>query len=144
VSTLLLDASVILAAFDSEDGHHGASRALLGQSDATLCTLDLARYEVVNVAVRAWSAPKRVATLLDAIERIAEDGGVLASTNTLLTRAAELAEKHAISVYDAAYVAAARQGERSLVSCDARDLISKGLALAPKEALDVRLHLRLQ
>jgi predicted nucleic acid-binding protein len=139
VSTLLLDASVILAAFDSKDIHHEASRAILGQSEATLSTLDLARYEVANVAIRAWSAPERVATLLEAIERIAEDGGVLASTNTLLTRAAELAEKHAISVYDAAYVAAARQGERSLVSCDVRDMVSYELALAPAEALSTVL-----
>jgi len=131
VSTLLLDASVILAAFDSEDGYHDASRAMLSESGATLATLDLARYEVTNVAVRAWREPARVGPLLEAIERIADDGGVLPSTGALLTRAAELAEEHAISVYDASYVAASRQGERTLVSCDARDLISKGLAVAP-------------
>ena len=131
MSTFLLDASVILAAFDSEDGYHDASRAILREPGATLATLDLARYEVTNVAIRAWRAPARVGPLLEAIERIADDGGVLPSTFVLLTRAAELAEEHAISVYDASYVAASRQGERTLVSCDARDLISKGLAVAP-------------
>jgi predicted nucleic acid-binding protein len=135
VSTFLLDASVILAAFDPEDGHHNASRAILGESDVTLATLDLARYEVTNVAVRAWRAPQRVSALLEAIERLADDGGVLVSTGALLTRAAELAEEHTLSVYDAAYVAASRQGERMLVSCDVRDLLSKGLALSPGEAL---------
>jgi 2-amino-4-hydroxy-6-hydroxymethyldihydropteridine diphosphokinase len=131
VSTLLLDASVILAAFDPEDAHHNAVRTILGESDATLATLDLARYEVTNVAVRAWREPARVGALLEVIERIADDGGVLPSTGALLTRATELAEEHAISVYDAAYVAASRQGERMLVSCDTRDLLSKGLAVAP-------------
>jgi predicted nucleic acid-binding protein len=134
VSTLLLDASVILAAFDSEDDHHDAARAILGDPRATLATLDLARYEVTNVVVRAWREPGRVRDLLEAIERIAGDGGVLASTGALLTRAAALAEEHSISVYDAAYVAASRQGERVLVSCDIRDLLSKGLAVTPGEA----------
>ncbi len=127
----MLDASVILAAFDSDDPHHNASRALLGKPEATLATLDLARYEVANVAVRSWSAPDRVVALLAAIDRLADDGGVLVSTGALLTSACEIAEQHAISVYDATYVAAAQQGDRVLVSCDVRDLISKGLAVAP-------------
>jgi predicted nucleic acid-binding protein len=134
VSTLLLDASVILAAFDPEDRHHSASRAILSEPDATLATLDLARYEVTNVAVRAWRAPEQVSALLEAVERIADDGGALVSSGALLARAAELAEKYAISVYDAAYVAASRQGERTLVSCDARDLLANGLALSPSQA----------
>jgi predicted nucleic acid-binding protein len=46
-------------------------------------------------------------------------------------RAAELAEDHELSAYDAAYVAAAASAGRSLVSCDARDLVSKGLAVLP-------------
>jgi 2-amino-4-hydroxy-6-hydroxymethyldihydropteridine diphosphokinase len=131
VSTFLLDASVILAAFDSDDANHDASRAILGESDATLATLDLVRYEVTNIAVRSWRSPEQASALLEAVERIAEDGGVMVSTNALLTRAAEIAEEHSISVYDAAYVAASRQGDRVLISCDARDLISKGLAVAP-------------
>jgi len=45
-----------------------------------------------------------------------------------------LADEHAISVYDAAYVAAARESGRSLVSCDVRDLVSKGLAELPDAA----------
>ncbi len=134
MSTLLLDASVILAAFDSDDAHHEPSRAILADTAVTLATLDLARYEVANVAIRAWRAPARVAPLLEAIERIASDGGALASTTALLRHAAELAEEHAISVYDAAYVAAAGEGDRTLVSCDTRDLLSKGLASSPADA----------
>jgi|SRR4051794_19355615 len=131
MTTLFLDASVLLAAFDPEDDHHESSRALLEDVETTLATLDLARYEVANVAVRAWRAPESVASLLSAIEELADDGGVLASTRSLLTRAAELSERHTISVYDATYVAAAREADRRLVSCDERDLVSKGLAMFP-------------
>lgn len=133
MTALLLDASVILAAFDREDASHVAASALLADDEVTLATLDLARYEVTNVAVRAWRAPGAVAKLLSAIDRIAEDGGVLDATSPLISRAAELADRHAISVYDAAYVAAAESG-RALVSCDARDLVSKGLAAMPADA----------
>lgn len=131
MTTLLLDASVLLAAFDPEDDHHEPARTLLEGDEATLATLDLARYEVVNVAVRAWRAPESVAPLLAAIEKLADDGGVLISTSALLTRASDLAERHTISVYDAAYAAAASDAGHRLVSCDERDLVSKGLAMLP-------------
>jgi predicted nucleic acid-binding protein len=134
VSALLLDASAILAAFDSDDDLHQPARAILVDGAVTLATLDLARYEVANVAIRAWRAPDRVSPLLEAIERISGDGGILPSTTALLTSAAQLAEEHAISVYDAAYVAAARQTGGTLVSCDTRDLIGKGLASSPADA----------
>lgn len=134
MSTLLLDASVILAAFDPDDRHHQPAAALLADGSVALATLDLAPYEVANVAVRAWSAPEAVPPLLAALERIADDGGIVVSTGALLSRAAELAERHTISVYDAAYVAAAGEAERRLVSCDARDLVSKSLALLPGNA----------
>ncbi len=131
---LLLDASVLLAAFDPDDDRHQACRSLLEDGEAALATLDLARYEVANVAVRAWRAPESVARLLAAIERLADDGGVIVSTQTLLERAAELAEQHEISVYDATYAAAAADGGHRLVSCDQRDLVSKKLAALPADA----------
>ena len=106
---------------------------MLADDSLTLMTLDLAHYEIANVAVRAWAAPSLVGPLLAALERVADDGGVIASSNALLSRAAELAERHSISVYDAAYVAAAAGGERQLVSCDERDLVSKGLAVLPSQ-----------
>jgi predicted nucleic acid-binding protein len=131
VSTLLLDASVVLAAFDSDDDLHGPSQTLLANPDVTLATLDLARYEVANVAVRGWSELGHVGLLLEAIDRISGDGGVIPSTTTLLSRAAELADEHTISVYDAAYVVAADQASGTLISCDIRDLVSRGLASSP-------------
>lgn len=133
MSTLLLDASAILAAFDEENDLHEPARTILADSEVTLATLDLARYEVANVAIHAWRAPDRVGPLLEAIDRISDDGGVLLSPTALLTRAAQLAEEHTISVYDAAYVAAAGQTGATLVSCDIRDLIGKGLASSPAD-----------
>lgn len=135
MSTLLLDASAILAAFDSDDDLHEPSRGLLIDPGTTIATLDLARYEVANVAIRGWRDPLQVAPLLEAIDRIADDGGIIVGTAALLTRAAQLAEQHVISVYDAAYVAAAAQSGSPLVSCDVRDLVSKGLATSPADAL---------
>lgn len=131
MTTLLLDASVLLAAFDPEDDHHEPAQALLEDEEVILATLDLARYEVANVAVRAWRAPESVAPLLAAIGRLSEDGGVIPSTESLLVRAAEVAERHAISVYDAAYATAADDAGHRLISCDERDLVSKGLAALP-------------
>lgn len=131
MSTILLDASVILAAFDRRDRSYEAARELMADASLTLATLDLARYEVANTAVRSWGAPDFVGPLFFALDRIADDGGIIVSTSTLLTRAADIATRHTISVYDAAYVAAVEEGDRSLVSCDERDLVSKGLAVLP-------------
>lgn len=131
MTTLLLDASVLLAAFDPDDENHDASVALFESDKVSLATLDLARYEVSNVAVRAWRTAELVPALLNVIDRIAEDGGTITSTSSLLERAAELAEEHSISVYDAAYAAAARQVGHQLISCDQRDLVANGLASLP-------------
>ncbi len=135
MTTLVLDASVILSAFDSEDGLHEPAKTILADPEVTLVTLDLARHEVANVAIRAWRTPALVAPLLEAIDQIAGDGGVTSSTSALLTRASRLAEEHTISVYDAAYVAAAAQVGATLISCDTRDLIGKGLASSPADDL---------
>jgi predicted nucleic acid-binding protein len=129
--TLLLDASVILAAIEPDERHHESAGALLGNGSAVLTTLDLARYEVAHVAVRAWSTPEAVAPLLRILDCLAADGGVVESSTQLIAHAAELAERHGISVYDAAYVAAAAENGCRLVSCNVRDLVSKGLADPP-------------
>lgn len=133
MSTLLLDASAILSAFDPDDREHEAAARILADGSIATATLDLARYEVLNIVVCRWRSPEWVSTLLSAFDRIAEDGGIVESTAPHLMRAAELADEHGISVYDAAYVAAANQTGRRLVSCDIRDLVSKGLAISPED-----------
>ncbi len=47
----------------------------------------------------------------------------------------EVAIEHQLSSYDAAYVAAARRHDWTLVSTDIRDLVSKGLAITPDAAV---------
>lgn len=69
MTTLLLDTSVLLAAFDPEDDHHEPARALPEDDNITLATLDLARYEVTNVAVWARRTPETVPSLLAVIEK---------------------------------------------------------------------------
>lgn len=47
--------------------------------------------------------------------------------------AAAVADGHGISVYDAAYVVAARVAGGELVGCDLRDLVSRRLARLPRD-----------
>jgi predicted nucleic acid-binding protein len=109
----LLDSSVLLASEDPDDENHTDARRLLGGSDP-LATLDLAFYEVTNV-------------------------GLMRADAALIADAAAVAYEHGISVYDAAYVVAARVSGGELVSCDLRDLVSRGLARLPRDALTLSL-----
>ena len=52
----------------------------------------------------------------------------------LIESALEIAAEHGLTAYDAAYVAAARRHDWTLVSADIADLVSKGLAVAPDAA----------
>lgn len=133
MTTWLADASVLLAGEDAADVHHEDARRLLEGADP-VATLDLAFYEVMNVAIRAWgdrSAAERLRGVVAAIER---DGGLVRADETLLAAAADLAATHGLSGYDAAYVAAASAAGARLVSCDIRDLVSVGFALSPAAA----------
>ena len=129
----LLDASVLLASEDQDDEHHAEAVRLLRDPDP-LATLDLALYEVTNVAVRAWRDRAAASRLGQRVEALAEDGGLLRADASLLATAASVADDLGISVYDAAYVAAARHSGARLVSCDIRDLVSRGLAVVPDDA----------
>ncbi|MDR2379554.1 MAG: PIN domain-containing protein, partial [Bifidobacteriaceae bacterium] len=128
MSLWLLDASVFLAAEDADDEHHSdASRLIVGADP--LATLDLAFYEVTNVALRAWGDPLAAGRLRESVAAVADDGGAVRVDPDLAGQAADIALEHGISAYDAAYVAAARRARARLVSCDRRDLVSRGLAV---------------
>lgn len=135
IGEFLLDASVFIAMVDGRDRNHDAAYELLGKSDHSLATIDLARYEVTNVAVAAWRAPEESVVLLGLIETLRADGGIIAPSADTFLRAADIAEEHQISAYDAAYAAASDETRRQLVSCDERDLVSNGLAILPADAL---------
>ncbi len=130
----ILDASVLLASEDPDDEHHRDARHLL-EGDDPLASLDLVYYEVTNVATRSWRDDSAAGRLRSRVSAVADDGGLVRADESLLEAAAGIADEHGISVYDAAYVAAARHSAGQLVSCDVRDLVSRGLAVLPGEAL---------
>lgn len=134
MADFLLDASVILGEEDLGDPHHHAIARLL-RSERALATLDLAYYEVANVAIRSWRSKDAALRLRFAVDAIAADGGLVRADAELLQRAESLAGEFGITVYDAAYATAARMIGATLVSCDVRDLVSNGLAILPAEAL---------
>jgi len=129
----LLDASVLLASEDPDDEHHDDSRRLLIGGDP-LATLDLAFYEVTNVAICSWRDQPSARRLRSRVTPVADDAGLVRVDGHLLEDAAAIADEHGISVYDAAYVAAARAVSGRLVSC-VRDLVSRNLAVLPRLAV---------
>ena len=128
-----VDASVLLAREDADDDQHEAARQLLA-GDATLATLDLAFYEVGNVAVRAWRDGQAAGRLQGLVDAIAADGGLVRVDEALIAHAVRIAETEGLSVYDAGYVAGAARAGAQLVSCDLRDLVSRDLAVTPRQA----------
>lgn len=123
----------MLASEDPDDENHRDAGRLLEGSDP-LVSLDLAFYEVTNVAVRVWRDRSAAHRLRERVAAVASDGGLLRADADLVAHAAALADEHGISVYDAAYVVAARVADAELVSCDQRDLVSRGFARLPRDA----------
>jgi predicted nucleic acid-binding protein len=132
--TLLVDASVWVAARDPDDRLREAARALVLDLTRPLAALDLTFYEVAN----AMGAKKRqfeeARFLLRFLARRCGEQVVRFQVD-LMEVALELAAEHGLTAYDAAYVAAARRNGWTLVSADIADLVSKGLAVAPDAAV---------
>jgi predicted nucleic acid-binding protein len=126
---IFLDASVLLAAEDADDGQHSGSLALLRSGD--VATLDLALYETTNVAVARWNDPEAGLRLRERFWTIAELGTLVRLDRQLGEEVARLVAEHQLSAYDAAYVAGARRLDIVLASCDQRDLVGPGLAQLP-------------
>jgi len=134
VTRWFADASVLLASADLDDEQHEPARAFLAGPGA-IATLDLAFYEVVNVAIRRWQDPDAARELRGLVSALGEDGGLVRADATLAESASTLAHEHGLSAYDAAYVAGAARARTQLVSCDLRDLVSRGLAVTPLQAV---------
>jgi predicted nucleic acid-binding protein len=133
----LLDASILLASEDPDDDHHRDSRRLLEGVDP-LATLDLAFYEATNVAIRSWHDRSAARRLRSRVAAVGDDGGLVRADAALLESAVGIASENGITVYDAAYVAAARALDGQLVSCNVHDLVSRGLALLPGDTVERR------
>jgi len=133
VTFWFIDASVLLAREDADDGQHEAARELLA-GNATLVTLDLAYYEVSNVAIRAWHDVQAATRLQGLVAAIAADGGLVRADEPLVAHAVRVADAEGLSVYDAGYVAGAASAGAQLVSCNLRALVNRGLAVTPEQA----------
>lgn len=128
-----LDASVLLASIDVDDRNHESSLRLLHVGG--VWTLDLAVYEVTNTTDGKWAGHGVGPDLRSLIWEIERERRLVRVDEQLIDAAAEIQRSHGITSYDAAYVAGARSVGRQLVSCDERDLVSKGLAKLPADAL---------
>jgi predicted nucleic acid-binding protein len=137
LSTLLLDASVWLAALDADDASHSAATTLLeGAATGTvsLAALDLTLYEVANVAAVRWKSAADAERLIELVQVACADA-LERADDALLAQAVAVAIDHELTVYDAAYVAASRRRDWPLVSADVADLVAPGLALSPEAAV---------
>lgn len=129
----LIDASVWVAIADPSDAYHLAARSIAADGAQPLAALDLTLYEVANVMGPKKGHPRHGRFLLQLIEERCGQN-LLAADARLLESAVEIAVEHDLTAYDAAYVAAARRHDWTLVSADIADLVSKGLAVAPDAA----------
>ena len=129
-----LDASVIVAAEDADDPERDAARQLL-TGDLSLYTTDLAYYETANVAHRRWGDVARASRLRRLLDAITDAGGLVRVDRSLASHIDDLCSEHALSAYDASYVAGAARVGATLVSCDLRDLVEPGHAITPTQAV---------
>jgi predicted nucleic acid-binding protein len=131
--TLLLDASVWVAATDLEHRFHSHALSIVDSEDA-VAALDLTLFEVANVLGVKARRPDRARLLLDTIVlRCGEQ--IIRADPGLMVAALDHAAANGLTAYAAAYVAVAESNGWTLVSTDFRDLVSKGLAVAPDAAV---------
>lgn len=130
---LLLDAGVWVAAKDGDDRYFEAARKLIVDTSQPVASLDLTLYEAANVVGARWREPEAARELCRSIVARCGDR-LLAVDPDLIDSAIGVAAEYGLTSYDAAYVAAARRHDWTLVSADVADLVSKGLAVAPDAA----------
>lgn len=129
----LLDASVWVAAKDADDRYFEAARALVLDTATPVTALDLTLYEVANVVGSRWRRPDLARELCRTVDLRCE-GRIVPVDVDLIDAAIATATELGLSAYDAAYAAASRRGQWTLVSTDIADLVSKGLAVTPDAA----------
>ena len=127
---LLLDAGVWVAATDEDDRYYVSSRAIT-VAGGELATLDLTLYEVANVVTRRFKTAAPATAAVHAV--LAASGRVLRADADTIADTVGIAAEHGLTAYDAAYVAAARRHDWTLVSTDIKDLVGRGLAVTPDD-----------
>jgi len=129
----ILDASVWVAAKDADDRYFQAARALVLDTATPVTALDLTLYEVANVVGSRWRRPDLARELCRTVDLRCE-GRIVPVDVDLIEAAIGTAAELGLSAYDAAYAAASRRRQWTLVSTDIADLVSKGLAVTPDAA----------
>ncbi len=117
---VICDASIVLKWFHDEGEQEvEEARTLLAAhraGDVSAWILDLTYYELANVLLRALGWPSEdTADQLDDLRAICES---LTPSPVDLRLAAELARKHELTFYDAAYAAVARSRRAPLATAD--------------------------
>jgi predicted nucleic acid-binding protein len=130
---LLLDAGVWIASKDLDDRFFDVARPLVLDPEVPVAALDLTLYEVANVVGARDGERDAALRLCRAIDVRCEER-VVGVDSDLMTSALEIAGEYGLTAYDAAYVAAARAQDWTLVSTDVADLVSRGLAVTPDAA----------
>jgi predicted nucleic acid-binding protein len=115
------DASVALKWFHEQGEQEvGPARALLAAQQTralALVVLDLTAYEIGNALLRgrAKARPEQVAVVLEALAEICP---AVRPDLADIALAVELAERHDLTLYDAAYAAVAKARGATLVTLD--------------------------
>jgi predicted nucleic acid-binding protein len=130
----LLDAGVWAAVVDPKDRFHSPARSLVLDVDSPLAALDLTLYEVASVLGVKMGLPDQARAIAQLVVDRCQDRLVRVDPS-LLQSVSLLAAEHALTAYDAAYVAAAGRHGWQLVSLDIHDLVSKDLAVTPDQAV---------
>ena len=129
------DASVALKWFHAEGERElGPARAVLEAHRARIAAvtvLDLTVYEVGNALLRgpARVSAEQVATVLEALRAICPAARPDADEMRL---AADLTERHDLTIHDAAYAAVAVRRHATLVTLD-RALLGAGFGVRPSD-----------
>lgn len=133
--SVVSDANVVLKWFRSEGEEEvGPARALLDahkERTVALSVLDLTVYEVGNALMRgrAGVSAEQAATVLEALVEICP---CIRPTAEEMRAASQLAERHELTVYDAAYAAVAQSRSARLATLD-RALLAAKLGSRPRE-----------
>jgi predicted nucleic acid-binding protein len=135
--SVVSDANVVLKWFHSEGEEEVApARALLDahkERVVALSVLDLTVYEVGNALMRgrAGANAEQAATVIEALAEICPS---IRPSPEEMKAASRLAERHKLTLYDAAYVAVAEGRSAELVTLD-RALLDAKLGSRPQELI---------
>jgi predicted nucleic acid-binding protein len=142
VINVVSDANVVLKWFHTADEEEvDAAHALLNahrERLISLSVLDLTAYEVGNALMRgrAGASAEQAATVVEALIEICP---AIRPSPKEMRAASELAERHNLTLYDAAYAAVAQSRSAELATLD-RALLEAKLGNRPSELTATRLR----